>query len=386
MKILIIPSWYECNTNPTLGSFFREQAECLARKDIEVIIAYPGFNGLKTLGKNNVGINSYTKNGVKVYRYDTSNYLYDRMPIDIKSRLFKRKLFKLYKIIQKECGKPDIIHAHSSTLAGYGSVELGNKYNIPVIITEHSSSFLHHKLKKDNKKLIRKSLDSCQKIITVSKGLEVNILKYTTNENISVIPNIIDINKFKINSVKREGKFTFLVVCYLNKNKGVDILIKAFTKAFKNNPKYKLVIGGDGNEKNNLIELVSSLEINNQVDFLGPLSREKVEIEMNKANCFVLPSRYETFGVVLIEALACGLPLISTKTCGPMDIVNDSNGILVGIDNIQELSEAMIYMSKNYNIFNKQMLRNDCINKYSEENIINKIIFEYNKILQKRGN
>lgn len=386
MHVLFIPSWYENKSIPTLGSFFREQAEAMAKENIRVTIAYPGFNSIKSIGKDMYGKSQYIKNGVHVYRDDSYNLFYDRLPIDIKSRLFKRKLFKLYRKIVKERGVPDIIHIHSSVLAGYGGICLGNRYKIPVVITEHSSAFLQNNFKYDQKKLVTKCLNESDCIIAVSNGLKENILKYTENPEIRVIPNIIDIDRFSIlNSNEESDKFTFLTVCYLNKNKGLDVLLKAFALKYKNKEKFELVIGGDGYEKENLINLTHILQIEKQVKFLGPLTREQVNLEMNKANCFVLPSRFETFGVVLIEALSCGLPIISTKTSGPLDIVNKSNGILVDIENVNQLALAMDKIYKNYNTYIKDDIRKNCINMYSEKNIISKIKDIYITILKKRG-
>lgn len=387
MHVLVIPSWYENETTPTLGSFFREQAEGLAKNGVKVTIAYPGFNSLKTFGKNSNGLNKYIKNNICVYRYDTYNYLFDKFPIDIKSRLFKKKLFSLYKRIEEERGKPDIIHIHSAILAGYGGVCLGKKYDIPVVITEHSSAFLQHKFKKDNIKLIRYSFDNSDCLVAVSNGLKENMLRYISNTKVEVIPNIIDVNKFNIlNYEKHNGRFTFITVCYLNNNKGLDTLLNAFSQAYKGNPKVELVICGDGNEKKKLINLTNKLGIQQQVKFLGAVTREEVNVEMNKANCFVLPSRFETFGVVLIEALACGLPVISTKTCGPKDIVNDSNGILVDIDNVTQLANAMVKIRKCGEKYSREYLRENCEKKYSEPIVIRNIKMLFEEVIEKRGN
>lgn len=385
MKILIIPSWYEINTNRTLGSFFREQAEGLVKYGDDVAVAYAGFNGIKTIGKNSTGIKAYNKNGVHTYRYDTCNYLYDKFPIDIKSRIFKVKLFKLYRKIEKEWGKPDIIHVHSITLAGYGAVELALKYSIPIIVTEHASTFLHHKIKNDSRNLIKYSLDNSNKIIAVSEGLKNNLQRYTQKNDIVVIPNIVDTKKFDVANDSVSDSFTFLSVCYLSYNKGIDILLRAFAKAFKNNYNVKLKIGGSGRELKKLMALAKELNIEKKVEFLGALSREEVISSIKMADCFVLPSRFETFGVVLIEALASGIPVIASKTSGPLDIINKKNGVLFDINNELDLASSLISMTKNREIYNGEAIRAECIEKYSEESVLNKIKNIYLDVLSKGG-
>lgn len=386
MHVLFIPSWYENKTIPTLGSFFREQAEGLAKKDIKVTVAYPGFNSIKSIGRDMYGKSKYVKNDVYVYRDDSYNLFYDTLPIDIKSRLFKKKLLNLYKKIELERGKPDIIHIHSSVLAGHGGVYLAKKYSIPVLVTEHSSAFLQDNFNSDQRKLVKSALDESDCIVSVSNGLKDHILKYTNNEELRVIPNIVNIKKFNISPQKSSSnKFTFLTVCYLNNNKGLDILLKAFSRLSKQSEDINLVICGDGREKQNLINLSKELGIEEKVNFVGAVSRDEVNLQMNRANCFVLPSRFETFGVVLIEALACGLPIISTKTSGPSDIVTKDNGLLVNIDDVEQLSEAMNNIYENIEEYNSIKIRQSCIELYSESSITEKIIDLYKEIIKKRG-
>mgnify|MGYP003503500790 CR=1 FL=1 len=117
-----------------------------------------------------------------------------------------------------------------------------------------------------------------------------------------------------------------------------------------------IILKKDSPEINNPPELPSkepekitsySLELkgkNEQIIFLGALSRDDVAKWMNKCDCFVLPSRYETFGVVYIEALASGRPVIGALNGGAEDIINNLNGYLVPIDDIDKLAEKMLEM------------------------------------------
>jgi len=142
--------------------------------------------------------------------------------------------------------------------------------------------------------------------------------------------------------VKKREKFTFIVVAKLIPLKGIDILLYAFQKIVEEYPKSKLLIIGDGIEKNNLLKISNELNITSPVYFLGRQNREFVAKYMKEFHVFVLPTKYEAFGVVFVEVLTVGLPVISTKNYGePDDFINRKNGILVDIDNINELSMAM---------------------------------------------
>ena len=98
---------------------------------------------------------------------------------------------------------------------------------------------------------------------------------------------------------------------------------------------------------------------------------------MMNSDCFVLSSNFETFGVVLIEALACGLPLIATKCGGPEDIINKQNGILMDVENQLQLEDAMITMYKNAHNYDKEKLRNYAKEKFGEKTFIENVIKYY---------
>ncbi|MBN1637201.1 MAG: glycosyltransferase, partial [Deltaproteobacteria bacterium] len=103
---------------------------------------------------------------------------------------------------------------------------------------------------------------------------------------------------------------------------------------------------------------------------------------MNAANVFVLSSDYETFGIVLIEALACGLPIIATTSGGPECIANDINGILVEPRNIDQLASAMSLTKDHYSRYSFQAIRDDCIARFGPSRIINQTIDLYNNVLR----
>ena len=134
---------------------------------------------------------------------------------------------------------------------------------------------------------------------------------------------------------------------------------------------------------NKLKKLSIMLNIDKQVKFLGRLSQKEVKIEMSKSHVFVLSSNYETFGVVLIEAMACGIPVITTKCGGPEDIVNQNNGVLVEKNNKEELSKAMINIKNNIQKYDKDFIINDIKDRFGEKAFISNVKKYYLDILEK---
>jgi glycosyltransferase involved in cell wall biosynthesis len=97
------------------------------------------------------------------------------------------------------------------------------------------------------------------------------------------------------------------------------------------------------------------------------------------SNTFVLPSKSETFGVVYIEALLCGLPVIATSCGGPEDFVNDKNGLLIPVDNKEELINALKMIKKND--YDKKLISENCRQKFAPEIIANRITKLYEQVL-----
>lgn len=383
MHVMFIPSWYSNKRNKVHGSFFKEQALALQNEQIKITVAYNEIWPITLLGKidENHGLFFKVEDGLRTYRYKNYNFI-PKHPLMFK--VFNRRMEKLYKEIVKNEGPIDIIHAHSSLWAGISASYIAKKYNVPLVITEHSSIERGAYVKKSYLPSIIHSYRNADKIITVGKGLKEEIEALSGRKDIEVIGNLVDLSLFDIR--KRENsndKFVFFSVAFLEGEKGFDTLIKAFAKGFKGKPA-KLIIGGDGSQKTWLQEIAKSQLVDEQVIFTGALSREEVSKYMNNCDAFVLPSRYETFGVVYIEALASGKPIIGTFNGGAESIINSSNGYIVPIDNVEELEKAMSKMVNSIKKFNPLELRSTCLEKYSPTVIVHNIIEIYNKILVRR--
>ncbi|GIM30256.1 glycosyl transferase family 1 [Clostridium polyendosporum] len=382
MHILIIPSWYKTESNPTLGSFFREQAQALVRAGHKVTLLFPEIS-YDTKDIFNTKISIFDDEGVSTYT--KKQYMIPKTGCFGFNVSFYKGINDLYNEAVKQVGTPDIIHAHSCLWAGYSAMKLSSKKNIPYLITEHFTKYSRGLIKSHEKPLIKKQIKYASKVIAVSEGLKNDLEEYSLGKEILVISNMVDVNKFALREQKSQNdKFKFLSVCYLMQKKGLDILLKAFAKSFKGYEDVELIIGGDGEEKDNLLRLTNELGISSQVKFLGALNRDEVIENMQSCNAFVLPSRFETFGVVFIEALACGKPIIATKTGGPDGIVNKGNGFLVEVEDIEGLSIAMKKIIDNISCYDAELIRTDCIKRFSEKAVITQFEQVYKDILGKK--
>lgn len=373
--VLIIPvGHFATNVYPLAGIFEYHQAVALSESGYKVGVISIGsipfrkecffYPYKKEEQLNSISILREYKRFWIPHRYASFSVLKKRYLV-----LFMNQ----YQKYVNQFGVPDIIHAHNFLYSGIIAQEINKKFKIPYIVTEHSSSFAMSGVSNDLDNHIIQCSKSSKHILAVSSSF-VDLLNKRFNINCSLLPNILDNSFICSNLIKKKPKnpYVFLNVAFLNEIKNHGLLIRAFAKNFKDS-EFVLKIGGSGHLLNPLKTLCKELGVENQVFFLGLLDRAQVKHEMANANCFVLSSNYETFGVVLIEALSCGTPIISTKCGGPIDIVDENNGLLVDLGDVEQLAEAMEIMYEKAGCFPANKLREDVINKFGKDAFLSSI-------------
>jgi glycosyltransferase involved in cell wall biosynthesis len=216
-------------------------------------------------------------------------------------------------------------------------------------------------------------------VLPVSKILKESLQNYYgIKTKIAVVPNTVDVKRFAVSSkLSTPRKIQILTVCSLVPIKGVNYLLEALNKIKQKRQDFFLHIVGDGPLRNEYELLNMKLGLNSIVKFHGRQSN--VEEFMRNCDFFVLPSFYETFGVVYIEAMSCGKPVIATNRGGPSEIVTKDVGILVPPKNVEVLQEAIEYMMNNYQAYSSEKIALYAQENFSHEAvgmILNKIYRE----------
>ena len=178
------------------------------------------------------------------------------------------------------------------------------------------------------------------KIISPSKALaeETSALGLPA-EKIGVVYNGINTDVFHPGK-KEKGNY-LLFVGSLIERKGAQYLICAFARVIKDHPDYRLIIIGEGSEKEKLIELTQSLSLSNHIEFLGSLSQNEVGEWMRQAAIFICPSIEEALGQVLLEAMSSGIPIIASNVGGIPEVITPDVGILVKPEDPDALADAI---------------------------------------------
>jgi len=388
MHILILPSWYPTYENPINGIFFREQALALKNAGHQVGVIYPQLRSLILMCKSLFGwpsgITYEDDEGIPTYCLHGWAWLplIPRQNMNLWLRAGER-LFERY---VSDHGRPDLLHAHSCLLGGVLAARLKATYGISYIITEHSSAYFRGVLPGWQRSHVSEALSEASALVTVSPQLG-HLLENNFGDAVHPlvwIPNMVDASFFtaiQYRTKKKNEPFQFLNVGLLTENKGHIDLIRAFARQFAGNADAELRIGGDGPIRSKLERLTADLGVNDKAVFLGMLSRDEVRKEMQACDAFALSSHYETFGVVLIEALACGKPVVATRCGGPECIVHDGNGLLVPVHDEIALGNAMSTLRLSLSRYDPEVIRNDCIVRFGPRAVIDQLTSLYQKVL-----
>ena len=341
MHVLQIPSWYVTPAAPVRGIFFKQQALALADAGHRVGVVYPELRGVHTLHRGRIqhGHQSLSEGPIQTYRY--YGFRLPRQPTRFRRR-WTELAARLGRMYAAQHGVPDVIHAHSALFAGEAARELAEELAISYVLTEHSSAYLRGKLTPLQTACTRRAVESAGAVVAVSHRLKAALQRLTTRENIHVVPNVVDTSRFAPPAHPRDrGTFRFVCIAILGPGKNIQLLLRAFDRAFSGDERVFLEIVGDGRDRRRLENVVGEMRQRHRISFAGSLDTDGVAKALERSHCCVSSSDVETFGVTLIEALASGLPVIATRSGGPEDIVTPECGQLVPVGDEPGLAEAM---------------------------------------------
>lgn len=378
MRILFITRGFPSESNPMDGNYEAVQAKAIAAKGHQVSViaikwkSFSHFFCDQSVRHRRVdGIDVYEC--IKTYPF---NPLITMPKIELRwrQRLF-RKVFRQYLCEQ---GMPDIVHAHIINIAA-PAIILKNDYHLPFVITEHWTK-MNVNAFSQRLQALTFVYHHADRVICVSQALAESLHRNFQVESV-VINNMVSNLFFQDKKICRnDDLFHFIAVGALRKNKGFDILIEAFSKAhFPQNVRLDIIGGGE--EYEHLKVMVTNYGLTEQVQLLGVLTPEEVSKRLCRSDCFVLSSRLETFAIVVIEAMAKGLPVIATACGGPETFVRPSEGMLISKENVTELSMAMQKMLTCYKDYDSERIRQYCYEHFSQDVIAEQIIDIYKQVL-----
>lgn len=378
MHVLILPSYYPSPERPITGIFFHEQAQALRKAGHRVgVLVTPRLDVtrayLRQVGwrQGNAVSREHYFSEFPVYRMHWGWFPRPLPPLV--ALLIRQAGGRAFERYCREQGRPDVIHAHNIFYGGYLAAQLKRRYGIPVVLTEHSTSYMEGLIIFPGQpRIIRQTLRDVDHRMAVSAALANAMQPYAPEEKIDVIGNIVDTDYFIPNGEITASPFVFSTIGTLEPRKRQGLLLEAFARQFKGQP-VLLRIGGEGATRPKLEQRVVELGLQAQVVFLGRLSREQVREELQRCHALVSCSLIESFGVTLIEAMACGKPVIATRSGGPEGFVTPDTGLLISTENVETLGEALAEMMTAYARYDQNTIRQACVQRFSEQVIVERL-------------
>ena len=361
MNVLILTKSFPERPGDWGGIFVRDQAEAIAKRHSVTVVKcrvdYQNFNPFFN------------------FRIESENGLHYRYFCIIVSKSFPvynqlNYIISVYLALKTIINEwhPSVIHCHYSYPAGIIAWLVKRKAGIPYLVTEHSRirstfrSIFHRALS-----IVALKKANC--VIAVSNFLKKEIVNEGINE-VRVIPNVVEIERFEVTN-KNSVPFIIGFLGSLNThNKGLDILLDACSDLpFE----YIIKIGGEGTNLDYYKNMAAGIKLKGRAVFLGGISTQDRRHFYSDINVFVLASRYETFGIVLLEAMASGIPVVATRCGGPEEIIDERYGALTDVGDAVNMKQNILKIYDTYSSYKPVEIRNYINKKFGYEAFLEKI-------------
>ncbi|KXJ49443.1 MAG: hypothetical protein AXW17_02305 [Colwellia sp. Phe_37] len=335
MLIFIVPAWHPTERRPTWANWILPHIGMTKQLGKVVVLQVDqdaNFNSKREIIENKE--HYYLASPLNKTKYTRTRLGYSKV---LKS--YVKDLDVLFQQAVKKYGKPDLIHAHVSMPAGYGSSVIGQQYNIPVIVTEHYSGFFSDiRFPWRIKKYYQEMRNQIDGFFVVSPGFKKNIEAKSNIEVNGVLPNPINVDVFYPRTQKSADPILRLITTgSISLIKGTDVLLNAVNK-LPADFNWQLTIIGEQATDNKNWELLKHPKIK----ILPRQSQIKLAEYYSNSDVFIVSSRIETANVSMLEAMACGCYVITSKIGAPESLLDQSVASFFTNEDVNELAEKII--------------------------------------------
>ena len=389
MKVLWLASWYPNLHEPYNGDFIQRHAIAVAS-----VIPVDVIHVLQTGHKVNVADDAVTitkKDGLTEYICSfafrqTGIGIVDKIRYNILYHRFYRKVVKDY--IQQN-GRPDLVHVHVPVKAGLMALELMYTDKIPYIVSEQSSHyeerspdyfFLRSKYFRHN---TRRIFENALAVTNVSATIGSKLQSLFHIRSYKTIHNLVDTTKFFYSEPLPHHTLRLLHVSSMSEQKNVAGIITALATFDKHYKYWQCTFCGP--HAAGLQEMAATAGIADKLFFTGEIAYADVALQMQQADFFVLFSNHENFPCVVVEALCCGLPVVSSDAGGVREAIDESNGLLVAVGDEQQLADALKKLTANRHVYNRPLIASQAKGKYNAAGIASAFVELYRSTINKTG-
>lgn len=367
-RVIFVAGWYPNEDHPLNGIFIQRHARAVSPWcDVGVVYVHQSMHRFRREMVVTV------EEGIPTVRIYLPRPPFGNIPLDliylntVNSRLVHA--LRGIRTLVRTLGGVDIIHLHEIRPMGLAAVLAARRYRVPLVTTEHSSEYHVAPLFGIERRKCQTILEESALVLPVSHALELDLNAIAPEVEYRIIPNVVDTSSFTPSSGSKAYLRKRLIHVSLldDGQKNVSGLLDALARLRKIRDDFELHIVGDGPDREILECQSKSLNLSDIVVYHGMVTEDRVRALLRQAHVFVLNSPYETFGIAGIEALASGVPVISTRCGGPEEYIDNSNGILIDVGDTDGLIDAINTMLDSWQMYDRDALHGAIVRKYSEE-------------------
>lgn len=382
LHVLVVTTWYPNGKDKLIGVYHKLFCTAVANAGVKVNMLYVDRQGLSDLPKYPTMKKTYVDNNDGYKTYGRLELDVGRFGMDLQMNSYVKTAEKIYNAYVKENGKPDILHAQVMVPAGYAACKIGEKYGIPVLVTEHATYF--ERFFEGNEEKYARFVAEKAKITVVGNYME-DYLRDVQHIESSVLPNIVDTAVFNVPRKPHDPSvYNIATVAGLRPGKATDDAIKAVKLLCEKNPnkKFKYTIVGEGQEEEKFKALTKQLGMDGIIEFVGKKNAPEIAEILSVTDVLLMPSEIETFGIPAVEALAAGVPVVCTRCKGPEGFLYPECSEFCDVHDIEGMADAVMRM---YARDKKGEIDHEDIRKFAEpfsaEAVANRAVGYYKEIL-----
>jgi glycosyltransferase involved in cell wall biosynthesis len=368
MKVLFITNWYPTRGFSYGGVFVREHAKAVRAAGNEVVVLHlaRASKACRELWNMEEELDPGLNEGISAYHVHHRS-----MPLrGMSYPLYLWSAVKAFRRLRAEGFVPDVIHAHVYD-AGVPAVMIGKRNGIPVVITEQFTGFPRRTLNRAAVRKARYAYRNADRALPVSMHLQRSIEAYGIEAKFEIVPNVADTAMFFTapRKLKKADEKRMIFVGNLepSQHKGYPTLLEALTLLGNLRGDWRLDVIGEGPERPEYQRRTEAAGLSGPVVFHEAKPKQEIAEMMRGSDLFVLPSRFDNLPCVVVEALASGLPVVSTTVGGIPEMVHEGAGILVPPDDPPALADALDSVLSNLGSYDRDKIAADARGRYSLE-------------------
>ncbi len=383
--VLALPGWYPTWLDPMPGDFNHRhvKAAALYKPQLVLYIGKDTSGTLKTITTQYLQVSESHAEIIVLYPAEKWN----SWDVIQSNATYIKLLYKYAHLIKEQCGLPQLLHCYIVLRGGLGGWLLARLWHLPYVLTENWTIYYPADpgyLRKRNivfRSLVKKILKRATRFLPVTSNLNQQVNHLVGHVPFTIIPNVVDTALFHLQeTTKGEEVFKFVHVSTMEYQKNPEGLLRAFKAFHYQFPQAKLIMVGPFPASVKVY--AQSLHLTNgQVEFTGSVPYQRVAEIIKHANALVLFSRYENLPCVILEALCCGLPVISTDVGGISEVINETNGMLVPTEQEQLLSDALIHVFAQYHLYDKKKIAETSVERFSYDAVGQQMNAVYNELV-----